>query len=87
MKTRVIQNHPEELPKGGAAVVATDVAKRRPSNSRARRLRDWSTTHRRLTLLAALVLLAVVFGITALATKSNSVATAPITLRHKRRLS
>jgi CubicO group peptidase (beta-lactamase class C family) len=78
MKTRVIQNHQEELPKGGAAVVATDDAKQRSSNSRARRLRGWSSRHRRLTLLGALVLVAVVIGIIALATK-NSVATAPIT--------
>jgi CubicO group peptidase (beta-lactamase class C family) len=79
MKTRVIQNHPEELPKGPAAVVATDDAKRRSSNSRATRLRDWSRRHRRLTLLSALVLLAAVIGVIALASKSNSVATAPIT--------
>jgi CubicO group peptidase (beta-lactamase class C family) len=79
MKTRVIQNHPEELPKGAAGVVATDVAKPRPSNGRAGGLRGWSSTHRRLTLVGALVLLAVVIGVIALATKSNSVATAPIT--------
>jgi CubicO group peptidase (beta-lactamase class C family) len=79
MKTPVIQNHPEELPQVGAAVVATDVAKPRPSNGRARRLRGWSTAHRGLTVLGALLLLAVVIGITALATKGDSVATVPIT--------
>jgi CubicO group peptidase (beta-lactamase class C family) len=79
MKTPVIQNHPEELPQVGAAVVATDVVKPRPSTGRARRLRGWSTAHRSLTVLGALLLLAVVIGITTLATRNDSVATAPIT--------
>lgn len=79
MKTRVIQNHPEELRKVGTEVVATDAAKPRSSSGRARRLRGWSIIHSRLTVLGALLLLAVVIGIAALAMKSNSVATTPVT--------
>ncbi len=42
MKTRVIQNHPEELPKDGVPVVAADVTKQRPSNGQANRQRGWA---------------------------------------------
>jgi CubicO group peptidase (beta-lactamase class C family) len=78
MKTRVIQSHSKELPSGAATVAATDVATLRPSNSSLGRLRGWSARHRRLIFLGVFVPLALVIGI-AVATRNNSVATAPAT--------